>query len=828
MKRKVLICVATLLAAGSALPAHAAATPAVAAPASASAVPVPAYAQHASTVKDEHLVAPPPGVRSTKVSVRLPASASFPQMSGRVAPAVATANSPNGFLTIPFLSWKSINSVFDHCNPDYTLDNWVCRFDGVNGYKGNGVDPSFSRGYATTPGGSNFLYYDGHNGWDFGLYYENVYASAEGYVRIAGIDSVNPCFGTNIVIDHPNGFSTRYAHLNALYVSAGQTVTRGQVIGQSGNTGCSSGAHLHWGAYVTSSWTAIDPYGWSGAVADPWPADAGSLWLTSSPQYPLPDAATGPTAVAGNGSALVTWQAPAFTGGLPITTYTVTASPGGASVSVPGAQTSATVPGLTNGVSYTFRVSDVNAVGAGPDSSDSNAIIPGVAPTFYFSEGYTGTGFTETLTLLMPGQAGNATIDYYTENGHLPTSTVALSAGLPLVINVNAAVGPNHMVSAKVSLPGPGVAERAMHFNTGTWRGSSNLVGATRTSTEWDFAEGSTLSVFSEYLSLQNPNDTPVTVDLNYMTDINAHPTKTLIVPAGSRLTVDVARGDVSTNASCVPSGAGANCGVGGGITGVSVQVKSRTLPIVAERPFYVNGYSFGSGPIRDGHDAFGATAPATLWYFAEGTTQNGFNEYLSLQNPGSTPASVTLTYLNPLGGATTKSLTIKAASRTTVIVADPVNGAGPGLLGVSVTVSASQPIVAERPMYMVVNFPGGTVAGATDVLGATSLGKVFWFATASTQSGENDYLTLQNPGQTAANVTITYHTLSGLINRTLVVGASTRTTVALSDNGVGTGPGFVTFWVQVLSDQPMLVEKPSYSSIVNVSGATDTIGYVP
>jgi len=70
--------------------------------------------------------------------------------------------------------------------------------------------------------------------------------------------------------------------------------------------------------------------------------------------------------------------------------------------------------------------------------------------------------------------------------------------------------------------------------------------------------------------------------------------------------------------------------------------------------------------------------------------------------------------------------------------------------------------------MYMVVNFPGGTVAGATDVLGATSLGKVFWFASASTQAGENDYLTLQNPSQTAANVTITYHTLSGAINRTL------------------------------------------------------------
>src|SRR5438132_1480407 len=586
MKQKVLVLVATLLAAGSALPARAAAPPAIVAPASAAVAPVPAYARHASTIKDEHLVPPPAGVRSAKVSTQLPTSLAFPKVGARIAQAAASANSPNGFLTIPFLSWKSINSVFDHCNPDYTLDNWVCRFDGVNGYKGNGVDPGFSRGYATNP-------------------------------------------------------------------------------------------------------------------------DAGSLWLTGGPQYPLPDEATGATAVAGNGSALVTWQAPAFTGGLPITNYTVTASPGGASVSVPGSQTSATVPGLTNGVSYTFRVSDANAVGAGPNSGASNAVLPGTAPTFYFSEGYTGTGFTETLTLVMPGQAGNATIDYYTENGHLPTSTIALSAGVAQVINVNAAVGPNHMVSAKVSLPGPGVAERAMHFNTGTWHGSSNLVGATKTSTEWDFAEGSTLSAFSEYLSLQNPNDAAVTVDLNYMTDINAHPTKTLVVPAGSRLTVDVARGDLSNSPSCVPSGTGASCGVGAGITGVSVQVKSRSQPIVAERPFYVNGYNFGSGPIRDGHDAFGATAPATLWYFAEGTTQNGFNEYLSLQNPGSTPASVTLTYLNPLGNATTKTLTIRAASRTTVLVAAPVNGAGPGLPGVSGTVSPSQPIGAERPMYMVANFPG-------------------------------------------------------------------------------------------------------------------------
>jgi len=828
MRKLWLILVAALLVFLPALPVQAGAQAKAAVAAPASAASIPAYARHPSTIKNEHLVPPPPGVRSSKVSVQLPAYAAFPKLGTRVAQTTTVPNSPNGFLTIPFLGWRSINSVFDHCVPDYSLDNWVCRFDGVNAYKGNGVDPSFSRGYAISPGGSDYMYYDGHNGWDYGLYYENVLAAADGYVRIAGIDSVNPCFGTTIVIDHPNGFSTRYGHLNALYVSQGQTVTRGQVIAQSGNTGCSSGPHLHFGAYITSSWTAIDPYGWSGAVPDPWPSDAGSLWLTGSPQYPLPDPPSNATAVAGNASALVTWQAPAFTGGLPISNYTVTATPGGASVTVPGNQTSATVTGLTNGVSYTFKVSDLNAVGSGGDSGDSNAVIPGTAPTFYFSEGYTGAGFVETLTLLMPGQSGNATIDYYTETGHLPTSTVALIAGQSQVINVNSVVGPNHQVSARVSLPGPGVAERAMHFNTGSWHGSSNLVGATKTSVEWDFAEGSTLPMFSEYLSMQNPNDSAVTVDLNYMTDLNGHPTKTLVIPAGSRVTVDVGQGNLSSNASCVPSGTGASCGVGAGVIGVSVQVKSRSLPIVAERPMYVNNYSFGSGPIRDGHDAFGATGPGTQWYFAEGTTQNGFNEYLSLQNPGTSPASVTLTYMNPLGQATVRTVTIQPQSRNTVLVADPVNGVGPGVNGVSVAVSANQPIVAERPMYMSVNFPGGLVAGATDVLGATSLGKVFWFASASTQPGENDYLTLQNPGQAAANITITYNTLSGVINRTMTVGAHSRLTVWLPDSSVGTGPGFTTMWVQVLSDQPMLVEKPSYSSIVNTYGATDNIGYMP
>lgn len=69
-----------------------------------------------------------------------------------------------------------------------------------------------------------------------------VLASAGGVVVTA---EVHPQYGKLIEIDHGNDFSSRYAHLSRLDVKAGQIVRRGQTIGASGNTGRSTGPHLH-------------------------------------------------------------------------------------------------------------------------------------------------------------------------------------------------------------------------------------------------------------------------------------------------------------------------------------------------------------------------------------------------------------------------------------------------------------------------------------------------------------------------------------------------------------------------------------------------------
>ena len=71
-----------------------------------------------------------------------------------------------------------------------------------------------------------------------------VYAVADGKVSIAGW--ING-YGNYIQIEHSNGLSSFYAHLNQINVTKGQTVKQGQIIGKSGNTGVGTGAHLHFG-----------------------------------------------------------------------------------------------------------------------------------------------------------------------------------------------------------------------------------------------------------------------------------------------------------------------------------------------------------------------------------------------------------------------------------------------------------------------------------------------------------------------------------------------------------------------------------------------------
>lgn len=94
-----------------------------------------------------------------------------------------------------------------------------------------------------------------HNGTDFGAPIgTELKAVLSGTVRATGnTDAIKGCYsyGKWILIDHPNGLSTLYGHLSLIRVSPGQKVSTGELIGYTGNTGFSTGPHLHLTTYVT-------------------------------------------------------------------------------------------------------------------------------------------------------------------------------------------------------------------------------------------------------------------------------------------------------------------------------------------------------------------------------------------------------------------------------------------------------------------------------------------------------------------------------------------------------------------------------------------------
>ena len=115
--------------------------------------------------------------------------------------------------------------------------------------------PSSSR--ITSPYGYRVLFgvRDFHTGVDIGATTgSNIVAAESGTVILANY-GWNGGYGNYIILSHGNGITTRYAHASQLYVTAGQTVSKGQVIAAVGTTGNSTGPHLHFEVRVNGSHT---------------------------------------------------------------------------------------------------------------------------------------------------------------------------------------------------------------------------------------------------------------------------------------------------------------------------------------------------------------------------------------------------------------------------------------------------------------------------------------------------------------------------------------------------------------------------------------------
>ncbi|MDR0561840.1 MAG: M23 family metallopeptidase [Spirochaetaceae bacterium] len=97
-----------------------------------------------------------------------------------------------------------------------------------------------------------------HKGVDLSTYRQGdpIVATADG--QVVTIDYEHSGFGNNVIIKHKHGFYTRYAHMLTIRVKTGQRVQQGEVIGYIGNTGLSTGPHLHYEVHIGSD--VVDPY----------------------------------------------------------------------------------------------------------------------------------------------------------------------------------------------------------------------------------------------------------------------------------------------------------------------------------------------------------------------------------------------------------------------------------------------------------------------------------------------------------------------------------------------------------------------------------------
>ena len=95
-----------------------------------------------------------------------------------------------------------------------------------------------------------------HKGIDLGAAWgSDILATASGEISFVGNYG---SYGKSVFIDHGNGIQTRYAHLSKIFVKKGEIVDLGNIIGKIGNTGRSTGKHLHYEIKVYDK--ARNPY----------------------------------------------------------------------------------------------------------------------------------------------------------------------------------------------------------------------------------------------------------------------------------------------------------------------------------------------------------------------------------------------------------------------------------------------------------------------------------------------------------------------------------------------------------------------------------------
>ena len=455
------------------------------------------------------------------------------------------------------------------------------------------------------------------------------------------------------------------------------------------------------------------------------------------------------SACAGSASASVSWTGAPTSGG-PVINYQVTASPGGASATVPGNATFATVTGLTPGTAYTLTVVGTNSSGPGVGAT-TGVVTPVTAPLFtsylnWFDKASAGM-VSDNVHLVNPGASasagcvtlsGRAVAAWSADPGKetyvtLPAGTI----GGPLLVTVNS--GPAALASQRV--------QYNSSFNE-VWAASATQAATTSYINWFDKASAGMLN---DNIHLLNPGATSASV--------------TVSLPGVTPQTVSVAAG--AETYVTFPAGT-----IGGPVT------VSSTQPVLAsQRVQYFQTFN----EVWAAGAAQAATTSFFNWY--DKASDGMFNDTIHLLNPGTTSATVTV----GLHGASARIVSVGPGLETYVTF--PA-----GTIGGPVVVTSTQPVLASQRVQYYQSF--NEVPAVTAAKAATT-SYINWYDKASAGM-VNDNIHLLNPGGASATVTVS---LPGATSQVVTIGPSAEAYVTFPAGTIG-GP------VTVSSTQPVLASQ--------------------
>jgi len=409
--------------------------------------------------------------------------------------------------------------------------------------------------------------------------------------------------------------------------------------------------------------------------------------------------------------------------------------------------------------------------------------LPPIVTRSYLAGGVNAPGQPSFVSIVNPSAArARVRLTFYFPDGATHGSFFTVARDTQRTIPVSSLIGRTGSFGLAVASDRGIVAGLVLARNG---RDDDTLVGSASLSRTWYLAEGYTALTFHETVALLNPDpDHAARVSL-------------LLLPAGGRgrretVTVSVrAHSEQVVDINALAPG-----------RPLSI-VTTSNRPIVVERTLIFSSDAAGAGYGLT--TRLGEAHPAQTWLFAEGSTSNRFQTFLTVLNTSQDTAHVTAAFYDVRGRLLARqTLAVTGLRRATLRLNDFLNASG-----IASVVTSDRPIVVERPEYF--GSPNAPHIAGSDVFGRTRTSP-FWIFPSGDTAGKSEFLLLFNPTRRNVPVRITVYESNGrAASSTVTLAPRERGTVEVGRRfpGATSQRGEV---VRTLDGQGIVVEQTVFA----------------